>query len=117
MSLKKRKTGKPSFAAKSKTLGVFKEPSPELSVTFQLVKTTKVFMKIDCVLFFDRKSLVQVVSKYATLRLRICDPAFQFSKSTSPDVSLHHNTFKEARGDVTTGVTAPSLTGVEGEWA
>ena len=61
--------------------------------------------------------ILQVVSKSTTLRLRLYDPAFQFSKSTSPNVSLHHNTLKEARGDVTTGVTAPSLTGVEGEWA
>ena len=52
-----------------------------------------------------------------TGRLKIYDPAFQFSKSTSPDFSLHHNVFKGARGDVTTGVTAPSLTGVEGEQA
>ena len=59
-SPKKRKSRKPSFAAKSKTLGIFKEPSPELSVTLQLVKTTKVFIKIDCVVFvFDRKSLVK----------------------------------------------------------
>ena len=49
--------------------------------------------------------------------LKIYDPAFQFSKSTSPVVSRLHNTFKEARGDVTTGVTACFLRGVEGELA
>ena len=59
-SPKKRKTRKPSFAAKLKTLGIFKQPSPELGVTLQLVKTTKVFKKlIVFVLFFDRKSLVK----------------------------------------------------------
>ena len=59
---------------------------------------------------------LQVVSKNTTLRLKIYDPAFHFSKATSPNVSLHHNAFKEARGDVTTGVPTRSLTGVEGEW-
>ena len=52
-----------------------------------------------------------------TGRLKIYDPAFQFSKATSPVVSLTHNAFKEARGDVTTGVTTRSLMGVEGERA
>ena len=60
---------------------------------------------------------LQVVSEYTTLRLRIYDPAFQFSKATSPVVSSHHNAFKEARGDVTTGVTTLSLTGVDCEEA
>ena len=50
-----------------------------------------------------------------TGRLKICDPAFQFSKATSPGVSLTHNTFKEHHGDVTTSVTKRSLTGVDGE--
>ena len=59
MSPKKRKTRKPSFTAKQKTLGILKEPFPELGVTLQLVKTTKVFTKIDCFLFYDRKSLVK----------------------------------------------------------
>ena len=50
-SLQRRKHQKPSFAAKPKTLGIFKEPFLELSVTLQLVKTTKVFIKIDCFCF------------------------------------------------------------------
>ena len=45
------------------------------------------------------------------------DPDFQFSKATSPDVSITHNAFKEAPGDVTTGVTTLSLTGVDCEEA
>ena len=65
----------------------------------------------------SRVAEFQVVSKYATLRFKMSDPAFQFSKATSPVVSLLHNAFKEARGDVTTGVTTPSLTGVDGERA
>ena len=52
-----------------------------------------------------------------TGRLKIYDPAFQFSKATSPVVSRHHRGFKEARGDVTTGATTRSPTGVEGELA
>ena len=44
-------------------------------------------------------------------------PPFQFSKSTSPDVSLLHNAFKEAHGDVTTGVTRLFLSGVDRERA
>ena len=47
----------------------------------------------------------------------MCDPDFQFSKATSPVVSLTHNAFKGAPGDVTTGVTTPSLTGDDGERA
>ena len=52
-----------------------------------------------------------------TGRFKISDPAFQFSKATSPDISLHHNAFKEAHDDITTGVTRRSLTGVDGELA
>ena len=66
---------------------------------------------------FAPKEYLQVVSKYTTLRLKIYDPAFQFSKATSTVVSLLHNAFKDARGDVTTGVTTPSLRGVDGERA
>ena len=50
-------------------------------------------------------------------RLKIYDPDFQFSNGTSPDVSRHHNAFKETRGNVTTGVRRWFLTGVEGEGA
>ena len=53
----------------------------------------------------------------STGRLKIYDPAFQFSKATSPVVSITHNSFKEHHGDVTTGVTTLSLTDVEGEQA
>ena len=60
---------------------------------------------------------LQVVSKYTTLRLKICDPVFQLSKATSPVVSRHHKAFQEARGDVTTGATTRSLTDVDGERA
>ena len=48
---------------------------------------------------------------------QIMRPPFQFSMSTSPVVTLLHNSFKEARGDVTTGVTSRFLTDVEGERA
>ena len=52
-----------------------------------------------------------------TPRFKMYDPAFQLSKSTSPDISILHNAFQEARGNITTGVTRRYLTGVDGERA
>ena len=61
--------------------------------------------------------ILQVVSKYTTLRLKIYDPDFQFSKATPLVVSLALNSFKEHHGDVTTGVTTRFQSGFEGERA
>ena len=73
------------------------------------------WIHVEILSYWSSQNTRPFVSENTTPRIKIYDTAFQFSKSTSPVVSLTHNAFKEARGDITTGVTRRFLRGVEGE--